>query len=59
MRLDKSHDSTVSRTDLGIGSGVRFARKFAKSLTKTSSKVYKPKTYNEAIDDLIYRNRWH
>lgn len=31
--------------------------KFAKSVTKTSSKVWEPKTYNEAINDFIHNNR--
>ena len=57
MRLTKSHNSTVLKTNLGISSGVRPACKFVKSLTKTSNKVYEPKIYNEAIDNLIYGNR--
>lgn len=31
--------------------------KFAKSVTKISSKIHKPKTYNEAINNLIHDNR--
>lgn len=37
---------------------VRPAREFAKSVTETRSKVREPKTYNEAISDLIHGNRW-
>lgn len=32
--------------------------KFAKSVTKTSSKVQELKIYNEAINNLIYENKW-
>ena len=54
------------RTDLGeisgknlLGDGlVRYAYKFAKSVTETSSKVREPKTYDKAINDLIHGNRW-
>ena len=37
---------------------IKLIYKFAKSVTKTSTKVREPKTYNEAINDLIYSNRW-
>ena len=37
---------------------VKLAQEFAKLVTKTSSKVQKPKTYNEAINDPIHGNRW-
>ena len=65
MRIDLSHDPKP-RIDLGGTSDknpledglVRPARKFAKSVTETSSKVQEPKTYNEAINDPIYGNRW-
>lgn len=30
--------------------------KFTKSMIKTNSKMYKPKTYNEVIDNPIYRS---
>ena len=33
-------------------------QEFAKSLTKTSSKVQEPKIYYEAINDSIYKNKW-
>lgn len=54
------------RTDLGGTSGVnplgdgfvRPAYEFAKSVTETSSKVQKLKTYNEAINNPIHRNKW-
>lgn len=55
----------MPRIDLGGISGknpledelVRSAYEFAKSVTKTSSKIREPKTYNEAINDPIYGNR--
>lgn len=37
---------------------VRLACKLAKLMTETSSKVRKPKTYDKAINDSIYSNRW-
>ena len=54
------------RTDLGgisgkkpLGDGlVRPVYKFAKLVTKTSSQVHEPKTYDEAINDPIHGNRW-
>lgn len=57
MRLAKSHSPKVLRTDLGMGLGIRFVCKLAKSLIKTGNKVHKPKTYNKAINDLIHGNR--
>lgn len=36
---------------------VRPMHKFAKLVTKTSSKVCEPKTYNEAVNDPILGNR--
>ena len=57
MRIAKSYDLTVPRTNLGTGSSIKPVCKLAKSLTETSSKVHKSKTYDEAIDNLIYRNR--
>lgn len=59
MRLVKSHNLIVPKSDLGIGSSVKPTHKLAKSLTKISSKIYKLKTYNEAIDNLIYKNKWY
>lgn len=60
MRLDKSQDPTQirPRTDLGTGLGVKPTCKLAKSMTETSSKIHKPKTYNKVIHDSIHRNRW-
>lgn len=37
---------------------VTLAQEFAKSVTKTSSKVQKPKTYDKAINNLIHKNKW-
>lgn len=31
---------------------------FAKSVTEISSKMQEPKTYNKAINNLIYGNKW-
>lgn len=45
------------KTDLDIGSDVKLARKLAKSMTGTSGKVHKSKTYDKAIDNPIYGNR--
>lgn len=68
MRLDKSHNLfwmrlaqfdnlIMPKTDLGIESGVRLLYKLTKSLIETSNKMHKPKTYNEAINNLIYESR--
>lgn len=57
MRLAKFHDPTISRTDLNIGSDIRLIHKFANSLAKTSDKRYEPKTYDEANDNLIHKNK--
>lgn len=35
----------------------RLLYKFAKSVTKTSSKLQESKSYNKAINDLIYNDR--
>lgn len=59
MRLDKFYNPIMLRTDLDIGSDIRLICKLAKFLTETSSKVYKPKTYDEVINNLIYRNKWY
>lgn len=37
---------------------IRSMYEFAKLVTKTSSKIQEPKTYNKAINDLIYGNWW-
>lgn len=47
------------RSDLGMGLGVILMCKLAKSIIKTSSKVHKPKTYNEVINNPIHGNRWY
>ena len=57
MRLAKSHDSIVSKTNQDIGSGIRPVCKLAKSLIEISSKVHKPKTFNKVIDDIILGNK--
>ena len=68
IRTEVPHDRLAQkpRIDLGRTSGknpptkrlVRFVREFAKSVTKTSSKVQKPKTYDETINNSIYKNKW-
>lgn len=58
VKLDRSYDPTMLRTDIDTGSGVRPTRKLAKFLIETSSKVHEPKTYNEAINNTIYGNQW-
>lgn len=54
-----SHNTTVSKIDLDTGLGVILAHKFDQCLTKTNSNKHEPKIYNEAINNLIYRNRLH
>ena len=63
MRIHLPHNPK-SGTDLGGTSGKNPAdglvgptRELAKSVTKTSSKVQEPKTYDEAINDPIHGNR--
>lgn len=56
----------MPRTDLDKISSKNFlenklvkpAYKFTKSIIKTSSKIHEPKTYDDAINDFIYGNRW-
>ena len=68
MRLDKSHNLpqirlakiynlTIPRIDLNMSSDIKLIRKLAKSLIEISKKVHKPKTYDKAINNLIYGNR--
>lgn len=67
MRAKGTHHLPIARrpkTDLGGISGknpsdglVKPTRELAKSVTKTSSKVREPKTYDEAVNDPINRNR--
>ena len=64
IRIQPPHNPKL-RIDLGGTLGknpadglVRPARELAKSVTKTSSKVQEPKTYDEAINDPIHGNRW-
>ena len=37
---------------------VRPMHKLAKSLTEINNKVYKPLTYDETINDIVYGNKW-
>lgn len=52
MNLDKISGKNLLRNRL-----IRSVYKFAKSVTETSSKSRKPKTYNEVINIFIYRNK--
>lgn len=45
------------RIDIDINSGIRSVCKLIKFMIKTNNKLYKPKTYNKAIYDLIHRNK--
>lgn len=52
------------RTNLGRTSSenplerlMRPVQEFAKSITETSSKLCKPKTYNKAINNAVYKNK--
>lgn len=53
MRLAKFYNLTMSKIDLGTGSDVRSACKLVKFLTEINKKMHDPKTYNEAINNLI------
>lgn len=55
--LVKSHNLTMLRLDLGMSSGIKLIHKLAKSLIRTCSKVHDHKTYNKAINNLIYKNK--
>ena len=64
MRIHPPHDSKP-RIDLDVSSGknpadglVRPVRELTKSVTKSSSKVREPETYDEAINNLVHGNRW-
>lgn len=37
---------------------VKFIYKFAKSVTKTSSKIQELKTYNQTISNFVHANKW-
>ena len=57
MRLTRSHNLTLLKTDPSTGLGIKFICKLTKSLIETSNKVYEPKTYDKAINNLIHGNR--
>lgn len=48
----------LSNNCLGDGL-IRPVYKFAKLVTKTKSKMQKPKTYDKAMNDPINENKWH
>ena len=67
MRTEGPQDRLVTqrpRTNLGWTIGENLSDglvrpvhfEFAKSVTETSSKMREPKTYNKAINDLVYEN---
>lgn len=63
MRIHLSHD-LKPRTNLDGTTGKNFAnglvkpvQELAKSVTETSSKMQEPKTYDEAINNTIHRNK--
>lgn len=68
MRVKVTHNLLLVqklKTDLSKTLGknsleelVRLIQKLAKFVTKNNSKVSKPKTYNEAVNNLINRNKW-
>lgn len=68
MRAEGFHNPLLTwrpRTDLDgiLGKNfldglVRLAQKLAKSITETSSKVYKPNTDNYAVNNSINENKW-
>lgn len=53
-RLETDRDKTINRSPIGL---VKPVHKFAKSVNETNRKVHKLLTYNEAINDPIYRNK--
>lgn len=57
MRLNKTHNLMILKTDLDIGFVIRFLLKLAKFLIKTSINMHKPKTYNEVMNNLIHGNK--
>lgn len=54
QRAKTDWGGTLGKSSLKL---VRPIYEFAKSMTKTSSKVYELKSYNEFINDLIYGNK--
>lgn len=58
IRLAKSYNLTVPKTDLSLGLGIKLVYKLTKSLRETNNKIHKSKIYNEAIDNLIHGNKW-
>ena len=68
MRTNDCHDSSVRRPKIDLDRTsdknspadglVKPACKFAKSFTKINSKFQEPETYNEAIINPVYENKW-
>ena len=68
IRDDSAYNLLLTRRptiDLGGISGknflnglVRHTQELAKSITKTNSKMREPKTYDQAANNLINKNRW-
>lgn len=57
LKLRTNLGEILSKNYLG-NELVRPTYKFIKVFTITNCKVYKCKTYNKTINNLIYRNRW-
>lgn len=60
IRLDKSQNliQLKSRIDLSMSLSIRLICKLTKFIIKNNNKIFKPKTYNKIIYNLIHRNRW-
>lgn len=58
MKLDRSYNLTIFWIDLSTNLDVRLVYELTKSQTKISNKIYEFKTYNETINNLIYKNIW-
>lgn len=61
MRLEKFQNPTQMRpkTDLGMGSTLKLARKLPNSISETNSKIHELKTpYDETTNNPIYGKIW-
>lgn len=56
-RLVPKTDELGTTKSKSLDKLVKLVYKVAKSLTKTSSKVYEPLTYNKVMNDLIHENK--
>lgn len=55
----KTDLSRISSKNILADELVKPIYKFVKQITKTSSNVWEPKTYNKIINDPIYGNKQH